>query len=198
MQRTLKKMGLIYYRYLCRLCFVGVFPLFECTVITENRSTLTATHEDKLVNNYCVNVLQLRSNQNLKLINCMHQSLRSLIFTKLFKKLPTFNRIRMSSTIFTTAHHWSPSAATYMLATYCWLQHHFWHFRDYGLLNIEQYKLWSSSLCNFFQPLQPPPPLVLPLGREVNFHTYSKDRLKFSSVYLNPNVFRLQVERQKL
>jgi len=44
----------------------------------------------------------------------------------------------------------------------------------------------------------PPPKLVLPSGREVNFHTYSKDRLKFSSVYLNPNVFRLQVERQKL
>lgn len=43
-----------------------------------------------------------------------------------------------------------------------------------------------------------PPPLVLHLGEEVNFHTYSKDRLKFSSVYLNPNVFRLQVERKKL
>lgn len=158
MQRTLKKMGLIYYRYLCRLCFVNVFPLFECTVIAENHSTLTATHEHILANNYCVNVLQLCSNQNLKLINWMRQFLGILIFTKLFKKLPAFNGIQMSITIFTTAYHWSPSAARYMLSTCYWLQHHFWHSRDYGLLNIEQYKLWSSSLCNFFQTLQNSPP----------------------------------------
>lgn len=110
MRRTLKKMGLIYYRYLCRLCFVGVLPLFECTVITDNHSTLTATHEHVLANNYCVNVLQLRTNQNLKLINCIHQSLRILIFTKLFKKLPAFNGIQMFITIFTTAHHWSAAS----------------------------------------------------------------------------------------
>ena len=109
-----------------------------------------------LAKNYCVNVLQLRTNQNLKLINCMHQSLRILIFTKLFKKLPAFNGIQMFITIFTAAHHWSPSTASYILSTCYWLQHHFWHFRDYVLLNIEQYKLWSPSLCNFFQPLQPP------------------------------------------
>ena len=49
-----------------------------------------------------------------------------------------------------------------------------------------------------FPAITAPPPSVLPLGREVNFHTYSKDGLKFGSVYLNPNVFRLQVEKQKL
>ena len=137
MQRTSKKMGLIYYRYLCRLCVVGVFPLFECTVINDNHSTLTATHEHILANNYCVNVLQLHTNQNLKLINCMHQSLRILIFTKLFKKLCAFHGIQMFISIFTTAHHWSPSTASYMLSTSYWLQHYFWHIRDYGLLNIE-------------------------------------------------------------
>jgi len=53
-------------------------------------------------------------------------------------------------------------------------------------------------IMQLFPAITAPPPLVLPLGKEVNFHTYSKDRLKFSSVHLNLNVFRLQVERQKL
>lgn len=157
MQRTLKKTGLIYYRYLWGLCVVGVFWLFECTVITDNHSTLTATHLHILSNNYFVNVLQLCTNHNLKFINCLCQSLRILIFNKLFKKLPTFNGIQMFITIFTTAHHWSPSVASFMLSTCYWLQHHFRHFRDYGMLNIEQYKLWSSSLRSFSQLLQPPP-----------------------------------------
>ena len=131
MQRTLKKMDLICYRYLCRLCFVGVCPL----------STLTAAHEHLLANNYCVSVPQFCTNQNLQLINCMCESLRILIVTKLFKKLPAFNGIQMFITVFTTAHHWSPFTASYMLSKCYWLQHHFWHFRDYGLLNSEQYKL---------------------------------------------------------
>jgi hypothetical protein len=72
---------------------------------TDNQGTLTAPLEHVLANNYCVNVLHLRTNQNLKLINCVHQSSRLVLVTKLFKKLPAFNGIQMFITTFTTAHH---------------------------------------------------------------------------------------------
>jgi hypothetical protein len=172
--------------------------LFECTVITDNHSTLNATHEHILSNNYCANVLQLYINQNLKLINCMCQSLIILIFTKLFKKLPAFNGIQLPITIFTTAHNYlhlqsvicCPRATDYSTifgisgTMVCWI------------LSNTNYE--APHYTTFYSRTHTHTPSVLPLGIEVNFHTYSKDRLKFSSVYLNPNVFRLQAERQKL
>jgi hypothetical protein len=98
---------------------------------TDNHSTLTITLEHVLANNYCVNVLQLCTNQNLKLINCKHQSSRNC-------SLPYSQQ-------HTAGLHPQPVICCPHATGYST----FWHFRSYGLLNTEQYKLWSSSLCKF-------------------------------------------------